>query len=357
MSDMLLGKTTHSGAGDTERSAWSRISVGKALERYSLLGLLSVLIIFFSLTPSTSRVFLSAANLQNILANQSVTGFVALGMVVPLIAGYFDLSVAAVAGLSNLTMAALLCTYHTPIWVAVVCGIGVGAVVGLFNGLLAAVLRLNALIATLATYILLSGLMLAYTSGQTISNGFPEKLGLWGSGKWIGVARPFWLLIIGAIVIWYIIALTPYGRRLTAIGSSEIAARLAGIRVTRAVLLSFVASGLLGGIAGVLLTIRTGSGDATTGISYLFPALAAVFLGQTVITPGRANVWGTMIGVFLVAVAVNGLTLLGAQTWVQQVFNGLALLLSLIVSAAVRQMRDRRARRALLAGVGDTEAE
>lgn len=118
-------------------------------------------------------------------------------------------------------------------------------------------------------------------------------------------------------------------------------------------MISFVVAALLGGVAGVLLLIRTGAGDATTGVSYLFPALAAVFLGQTAITPGRPNVWGTVVAVFVVATAVNGLTLMGAQFWVQQVFNGAALLIALILSALLVRGRARRATRALLIGTSE----
>lgn len=325
-----------------------RRSIGELLERYALLGLLLLTIAFFGLNPSTGSLFFSAGNLQNIFANQSVTAIVALGMVIPLIAGYFDLSIAAVAGLASVLVAALLCDYKVPIAWSLAAGLLAGALVGVGNGLLCAVLKLNALISTLATYTLIGGLLLAYTQGQVINNGFPAELSRWASGKWLGLARPFWLLVIVAIVVWYLTTQTPFGRKLTAIGSNESAAALAGIRVNLTVFISFVLSGLLGGMAGTLLVIRTGGADATTGMSFLFPAIAAVFLGQTAFTPGRYNVWGTVTGVFLVAVAVNGLSLLGAQSWVQPVFNGTALLIAVTVSTLSVRARQRRAGRALL---------
>ena len=133
--------------------------------------------------------------------------------------------------------------------------------------------------------------------------------------------------MIVAVLAWYLLTQTPFGRKLTAIGSNETAARLAGFRVDRMVFITFLLSGLLGAFAGILLTAQNLGADSTTAPSYLFAALAAVFLGQTAIRPGQYNVWGTMFGVFLVAVAVDGFTLLGAQAWVTPVFDGGALLL------------------------------
>jgi ribose transport system permease protein len=114
------------------------------------------------------------------------------------------------------------------------------------------------------------------------------------------------------------------------------------------VFLTFVLAGLLAGMAGALLTTRNGGADATSAISYLFPALASVFLGQTAINPGQPNVWGTMFGLFLVAVAVDGFTLMGAAAWVSQVFNGVALVAAVALSTFMARGRERRARAAEL---------
>jgi ribose transport system permease protein len=135
---------------------------------------------------------------------------------------------------------------------------------------------------------------------------------------------------------------TPYGRRLEGIGSNQRAARLVGIRVDWLVALSFVASGVLAAAAGVVLTLRSGIADPTAGPAYLFPAIAAVFIGTTTIRPGRYNVWGTIAGIFLVAVAVTGFTLLGADTYVTPVFNGGALILAVAVSTRMGKRRERR---------------
>lgn len=168
--------------------------------------------------------------------------------------------------------------------------------------------------------------------------------------------KPFVLLIVIALIVWYVLMHVPYGRKLESIGSNRTAARLVGIRVDRLVFVSFLISGLLASIAGILLTSSTGSGSPTAGPSYLFAALAAVFIGTTAIRPGRYNVWGTILGVFLVAVAVDGFTLMGAEAWVNQVFNGSALVISVAISTLMGRRRESLARKASAEQAGETTA-
>lgn len=325
-----------------------KFGVSDVLERGGLAVFMVLLIIFFWLIPATNGLFMTSQNIQNILANQTVTGLIALAMLTPLLAGYFDLSAAAIAGVSNVTVGALLATYHEPVLVAIVIGVIFAIAIGAINGFLVAILRLNAFITTIGTYIAISGLLDLYTHGRTINSGIPLSFSLWSGGKWLGISRTFWLLMLAALVMWCLVRQTPFGRRLVAIGSNEPAARLAGFRVDRAVLLTYLISGLFAGLAGALLTSQNGGADSTTAISYLFPALAAVFLGQTAINPGQPNVWGTILAVFLVAVGVDGFTLMGATDWLPQVFNGVTLVLAVALSTFMGRGRERRARAAQL---------
>lgn len=310
--------------------------------RYGLAALLAVMILVFGLFAPTARLFFSGPNIQNILANQSVTGLIALAMILTLVAGYFDISVAAIAGISSVTMASLLATNEVPLVVAILISVLFAVIAGAVNAALITTLDLDPFIVTLGTYVLINGLLLAYTGGRVIQ-GVPPEIGAWGAGQWLGIARPFWLLMIAAVIVWYLLNQTPFGRRLAAIGSNRTAAGLAGIGVKRHIFTAYVLGGLVAGFAGVLLTVRSGSADAASAPSFLFPALAAVFLGQTTIKPGYPNVIGTMIGVFFVAVAVNGFTLLGAQNWITQVFNGGVLVLAVVFSKVMVRMRNRSA--------------
>jgi ribose transport system permease protein len=331
------------GRGDDGATASARANALQFLERGGLPLLLLLLIAFFALDPASGSVFRSSANVRNILGNQAVTAIVALAMVVPLVGGYFDLSVSAITGAANVAVAAVLGTHGWPIWAGVAFGIGLGAAIGLVNGFLVARLRLNGFVVTLGSYTLLLGIIQYYTDGQQIIAGIPDSFSAWGAATWLGIPRPFYVLLAIAIVTWYVLAHVPYGRFLEAIGSNESAAKLVGIPTERVVWTSFVISGTLAAAAGALQTCRSSAGDPTVASSLLFPALTAVFLGATMIRPGKYNVWGTVIGVFLVAVSVSGFTLLGATGWVQRVFDGGALIFAVALSTFMGRARERRA--------------
>ena len=202
-----------------------------------------------------------------------------------------------------------------------------------------------------AAYTVILGATTWYTEGSLITSGIPSSFGQWSSESSLGIPRPFIILIIIAFIVWYILTQLPFGRRLEAIGSSESAARLVGISTTKSIWIAFVISGLLAGAAGTLQTSRGGAGDPTVGTAFLFPALTAVFLGATMIKPGKYNVWGTVIGVFFVATSVSGLTLLGADVWVQPVFNGVSLIVAVTLSTLIARSREASAARAMLEGL------
>jgi ribose transport system permease protein len=218
-------------------------------------------------------------------------------------------------------------------------GVAFGVAVGAANGLLVSRLQINSFVSTLGAATLLGGLIQWHTGGQTVTAGIDPALIEFGSGAWLGVPRVVYVVTVAVLAAWYVLAQTPYGRCLYAIGSNPRAARLVGIPVRRYVLLAFAAAGALAGLAGVLQTARTGGATADPGTSLLFPALAAAFLGATAIRPGQFNVVGTVIGVLFVAVSVSGLTLAGASDWVNPVFNGAALLVAVVLSSLLGRQR------------------
>jgi ribose transport system permease protein len=311
------------------------------LERGGLPILGILLFAFFAVNSTSADVFTSGANLKNVFGNQAVVGLVALAMVIPLVSGYFDLSVSGTTGIANVATASLIGTHHWGIFPTILVVLAMGAVIGLAMGFLVARLELSAFVVTLGAYTLLGGLAQLYTKGKFITEGIPPSFGRWGSETWLGVPRPFWLLIAFAVVVWYLLSNTPFGRYTESIGSNESAARLVGVNVTRTVWVSFVLSGTIAAVAGILQTSRAGSGTAETATAFLFPAFTAVFLGSTAIRPGRFNVWGTIIGVYVVAISVSGFTLLGAETWVQPVFNGTALIIAVALTTFIKRARDR----------------
>ncbi|TQN41122.1 monosaccharide ABC transporter membrane protein (CUT2 family) [Blastococcus colisei] len=309
------------------------------LERYALLLLLVLLCVFFSAYGPTSETFPSPANLRNILGNEAVIAVTALASIIPLTCGQFDLSVGSVVGLSSIITASMAAEHDLPVAVAILLGVLSGCVVGLVNGVLVAKIGVNALIATLGTSTLVAGLISLYTANQVISIGIPESITALGSGTWLGLPRTVFSLAVVALAVYYLLTHTPYGRYLASVGVSPGSARLVGLRVDRYVLSSFVLSGALAGVAGVLLLARAGTANPQVGPGFTLAALSAAFLGATAIKPGRFNVLGTLLGVLFVAVSVNGLVLAGAADWVQPTFNGAALLVAVALSTAIARRR------------------
>jgi ribose transport system permease protein len=308
------------------------------LERYALVGLLGLLIAFFALLPSTSDTFLTVANIRNVAANEVVIAIAALAALIPLIGGQFDVSVGAVLGMVSVAIAALTTRAGFPVSLAVVTGVAIGAAVGAVNGFVIAYLRASSFIITLGMATLVGGLVSLYTKDQVIL-GVPQSMVSFGTLNWLGVPRVVWLLAVVALAIAYVLRHTVYGRQLLSVGSNPRSAWLVGIRVPLVVLLSFILAGALAGVAGAVELARTGSGNPQVGPGFTLSALAAAFLGSTTIRPGRFNVPGTIVGVFFVAVSVNGLTLAGAADWVDPVFNGAAVVIAVAASTILAHRR------------------
>jgi ribose transport system permease protein len=309
-----------------------------AAERYALIGFVLGMVIFFSVYAPTAEVFPTAANLQSVLGNQAVVATAALAAMVPLVGGQFDVSVGAVLGLSAIVSASAL-SDGVPFAIAVLVALGVCAVVGLVNGVLIAYIGVNSFIVTLAAGTLIGGLVSLYTGNATIVEGIPAALTDFGSAERLGLPLVVWAVALVAVLLGVVLGRTAYGRRLTAVGVSQDAARLVGINVRAVITMSFVSSSMLAGAAGIVLLARTGTGNPQVGDGYTLAALSAAFLGATTIRPGQFNVAGTLAGVLFVAVSVNGLVLAGAKDWVDPVFNGAALMLALTFSTLLGRAR------------------
>lgn len=318
--------------GSAEQPVRARRSALELAERYALVGLLALVVLFFCLLPASAQYFPTSANIRILAASQSVTVLLAIAALLPLVGGHFDFSVGAVAASSCVVVAGLMSKNDSPLGFCVVAGIALGLVVGAVNGLAVTRLGMNSFVTTLATATLLGGGIQWYTGGQAISSNISPDLISFGSMSWWGVPRVVYVVVLAVAVAYYLLNHTPYGRALYAIGENASAARLVGIPVQRYCLSAFVLAGLFAGVAGVVLAARTGGANADNGTSMVFPALAAVFLGATAIQPGRFNVVGTVVGVALLAVSVSGLTLAGAKDWVNPVFNGGALAVAVAAS-------------------------
>jgi ribose transport system permease protein len=227
-----------------------------------------------------------------------------------------------------------------PVVIAVVVGIGVGALVGIVNGITVGRVGVNSLIVTLGISTVLAGIVTWYTNSQSIITGISSDLVDLGSGDWFGIPRTLYVLALVAGFVYYVLEHTPFGRYLFSVGSNREAARLVGLPVERLVILAFVLSATLAGLAGVLLVARNGSASPQVGtVGDSLQALAAAYLGATAIRPGRFNVPGTLIAIFFLAFTVTGLSLAGVSSWVNDVFNGAALFVAVVISTLAGRRR------------------
>jgi ribose transport system permease protein len=307
-------------------------------EAYALLALLIAAGIFFSILPSTSGTFPTEANLQAIAANQAVIAVVALAALLPLVCGEWDLSVGANAGLSAVFAASALGN-GAPIWLAVLIALGVGIGIGILNALIVTQAKVNAVIATLGMATILEGALNQKTGGLTVASNIPASITDFGSGKTLGIPDPAWAMLVIAVVVWYVLAHTPVGRHLYALGSNAAAARLVGLRTRWLVAATFIGAGALAGLAGFLQVTRAGGADPKVGLGFTLPALAAAFLSAAAIKPGRPNVWGTIVAIFFLATLNGGLNLAGSPSYVASYVNGAALIVGVALASYLGRRR------------------
>lgn len=341
MSTRRLTSSAGSNEATDERSTESRMSgkkpanasvltaLGRGLRvvaaKYAVLIVLLLLVAVFSALRPTS--FFTVANAQAVLANQAVLLVLALGLTVALAAGEFDLSGAAVVGLSASVLAHLTAVKGWPVGLAILSVLAMSALVGVVNGLFVVKFKVNSFITTLGSGTLVTGIAVGIT-GQTTIGNVPESLTRPGGTSILGISLLVYVAFLTAAVLWFVLEHTVWGRHTLFTGMSAEAARLAGIPVNRVRWLSLVASSALAGASGMLLLSQVGAANPTFGSAFLLPAFAAAFLGATTIKRGRYNAWGTVVGVYLLAVGTTGLIMLGASNWVSDVFNGGALMLA-----------------------------
>lgn len=320
--DVLTTTTTEAqqvGDGRTRRSPMRRLLAPRLFGFYAL----GVLIVLFSvLLPYT---FPTAANAGAIVGNEAVGMMLAVGLLIPVVAGHFDLSLASVLTLSMIVSIGLFQFLSAPVWAAVVAGPLVGAVIGLVNGACVTWLGINSLVATLATGSCALGAALWWTNGSIFAANVPESFRALGE-RAAGIPLPIVYACVVAVVAWWVLEHTPTGRYLYSLGDNLDAARLIGLPTTGLTIGAFVASGTIAGLAGTVEAAILGSGNPQVGASFLLPAFAAVFLGATIFQVGRYNVVGTVMAVLILAVTVAGLQQFGLPFYIEPLIKGGILL-------------------------------
>lgn len=297
---------------------------------------LALICLFAILLP---RTFPTMLNLRSIVSDKSIIALLALAAMLPMTAGKIDLTVGYGIVLWHILAISLQTAFGIPWPVAVLIVLLLGAFVGFLNGLLVEVAQIDSFIATLGTGTILYALALWYTGGRQVVAPLPPGFLALNGTTILGLPIGGFYVLALAFVLWIVLEYTPVGRYLYAIGSNPKAAALNGIPVRRFTIATFVASGLLTALTGVLLASKLRIGQASVGLEYLLPALVGAFLGSTTIKPGRVNVWGTVIGVVILAVGISGIQQFGGSFFVEPLFNGATLLVAIGIAAYAQRRR------------------
>lgn len=309
---------------------------------YGLLLLTIGLIVLFSvMLPDT---FPTMLNLRAIVSDKAIIAILSLAAMIPMAAGRIDLTVGYGIVLWHILAISLQTLYGLPWPVAVLIVLALGAVVGFLNGVLVEVAKIDAFIATLGTGTVLYALALWHTGGRQIVGLLPDGFYSINGTFIFGLPITGFYVLGITIALWLVLEYTPIGRYLYAIGANPKAAELNGIPNRKFVVGAFVSSGVLTALAGVILASKLRIGQASVGLEYLLPALVGAFLGSTTIKPGRVNVWGTIIGVAILAVGISGIQQFGGSFWVEPMFNGVTLLVAIGI-AGYAQRRKGAARK------------
>jgi ribose/xylose/arabinose/galactoside ABC-type transport system permease subunit len=302
------------------------------------------IIVIIGFTIWKPGTFFTYTTFTGILDQNAVNGLVALALVVPLAAGVYDLSVGYTLGLASVLMAWLLGHSSMGFGFDIVIVLAVCLLVGVVNGLVVTVGKIDSFIGTLATGSLILAAVLAVSGDQNLVNGVAGHfLNVGDASRW-QITTPVAYCLVAALGLWYLLGHTPMGRSIYATGLGREAARLTGVRTERIRFGSLLVSALFAGVAGIAVTAIVGGGSPTTGPSYLIPAFAAAFLGATIFRPGLFNAWGTIVAVLLLGTVSEGLALANVPLWTPDVFQGLVLLGALAISQRSGLLRGRFAR-------------
>ncbi|MGL5011927.1 MAG: ABC transporter permease [Paracoccaceae bacterium] len=304
---------------------------------YGLVILMFGLIILFSLLlPKT---FPTLLNVRAILSDKAIIALLSLAAMIPMVAGRIDLTVGYGIVLWHILAISLQTMFGLPWPFAVAIVLILGVATGFLNGLLVEVARIDSFIATLGTGTILYALALWHTGGRQMVGQLPDAFYAINGTFILGLPITAYYVIVITFALWIILEYTPVGRYLYAIGANQRAAELNGIPTRKFVIGAFVTSGLLTAVAGVLLASKLRIGQASVGLEFLLPALVGAFLGSTTIKPGRVNVWGTIVGVMILAVGISGIQQFGGSFWVEPLFNGTTLLIAIGIAGYAQRKK------------------
>lgn len=294
-----------------------------------LLGLILIVVVVSIISPN----FLSKGNLLTVLRQTSINAIIAAGMTFVILTAGIDLSVGSILGFSGAICAYLL-TNGTNVFISFLAAILVGALFGLFNGVVITKGKVQPFIATLATMILLRGATMVFTNGKPIAvkgESATKILRYIARGDILGIPVAVIMMVIIFAICYHILHNTKYGRHIYAVGGNEQAALLSGVNTDRVKMLAYMISGILASIAGIIVLARLSSAQPTAGDGYELDAIAAVVLGGTSLAGGQGAILGTIVGALIIGILNNALNLLDVQSYYQMIVRAIVILIAVLL--------------------------
>ena len=296
-------------------------------------GLVALSVALWILSPH----FLTVSNLLNVAQQTTINAIIAVGMTYVIITAGIDLSVGSIVAFSGVVLGMALHA-GVPMPLALLSGLGTGLLCGLSNGALITVGRLPPFISTLGMMSVARGAALMVTDGRSVS-GFSEPFKAIAGGSLLGLPMPVVITLVLYVVAQFGLKRTVLGRCVYAIGGNEEAAKFSGINMTFYKMVVYGLSGLLSGLAAIVLTARLNSAQPTAGTMYELDAIAATVIGGTSLMGGEGSVVGTIIGALIMGVLRNGLNLLNISSYIQQTVIGGAIILAVLVDMLIKRRR------------------
>jgi ribose/xylose/arabinose/galactoside ABC-type transport system permease subunit len=299
-------------------------------QRYFIIYAVIALIIILSIL---SDVFLSMNNVINVLRQSSMIAIIAVGVFFVIVGAGIDISVGSIVAIAGITMSSLIVNYKFPVFLGIIGGLLAGGVVGVINGYLVTKRNVPAFVATLGTMGAVRGLTYVLTNAYPIS-GLPKSIYFIGRGYVGPIPVPVIIMLVVYIIAYVIAEKTKIGRFIYAIGGNEEAAHLSGIKVHSYRFFTYITSGFLAALSGVILVSRLASGQPNAGIGFEFEAITAAVIGGTSLYGGKGAVIGVFFGAIFIATLLNGMVLLNVSSYYQQMIKGIVLILAVMIDVA-----------------------
>ena len=308
------------------------ISVKDRLGRFQQYGIYLAFLAMVVLFSIFNNKFLTVSNLLNVVRQVSFNAIIAMGMFMVILTGGIDLSVGSVLAISAVVTATFVKidnAMNVPVLVAVLIGLAIGAVCGLFNGFFITKGKLAPFIVTMVCMTMARGAAQLFTKGRPVS-GLLESFDFIGTGYWLGIPVPIYIMLFVTLLTYFILSWTKLGRYIYAVGGNAKAAEASGVRVNRVKMFVYVYSGIMAALVGAVMTARLNSASPVLGDGYELDAIAATVIGGTSMDGGKGKVFNVMVGALIIGTISNGLDIMNVSSYWQQIVKGAIILLAVL---------------------------